>query len=202
MSGPVAEYGDQVSHRIYLIRGQRVMLSTDFARLYQVAPKVLIQAVKRNLKRFPSDFMFRLEPQEVARSRSQIVTLNDAECAHSGSGVDSLQRGHNVKYPPYAFTEQGVAMLSSVLKTERAILVNVAIMRAFVKLRETLAAHTELARKLAELEHKIVNHDESIQTLFDAIRQLMAEPEPPPKQIGFHVRERRARYSTSRSRRP
>ena len=169
---------------IYVMRGQRVMLSTDLARLYGVAPKVLIQAVKRNPARFPADFMFLVGSKEVAILRSQIVTL----------------RGHgkHTKYPPYAFTEQGVAMLSSVLRSERAIEVNVAIMRAFVKLREALTAHKELAQKLAELEARVTSHGEGIDTLFEAIRRLMERPETPKKQIGFHVRERSARYVARR----
>ncbi len=167
-----------VESMIFLIRGQRVMLSTDLARLYGVEPKVLIQAVKRNAGRFPPDFMFQLDGQEVARSRSQIVTL---------------KRGQNIKYRPYAFTEQGVAMLSSVLRSERAIEINVAIMRVFVKLREALTAHKELVVKLAELEGRIAGHDENIQTLFEAIRQMMLPPEPPPKEIGFHASHERSR---------
>jgi len=174
------------------------MLSSDLARLYQVEPKALLQAVKRNSKRFPSDFMFVLEPQEVPRSRSQIVTLDEGRKAGSRSQNVILKRGHNIKYPPYAFTEQGVAMLSSVLRSERAIQVNVAIMRAFVKLRATLSAHKELAVKLEELERKIESHDENISTLFDAIRQLMEPPEEPKKQIGFYVRERQAKYGSRR----
>ena len=165
---------------IYVMRGQRVMLSTDLARLYGVAPKVLVQAVKRNPARFPDDFMFLVDWQEVPFLRSQFVTLEG--------------RGKYMKYPPYAFTEQGVAMLSSVLRSERAIEVNVAIMRAFVKLREALTAHKELAEKLAELEDRVTSHGEGIQTLFEAIRRLMERPETPKKRIGFHVRERSARY--------
>ena len=157
------------------------MLSTDLAKLYGVPAKALMQAVKRNSARFPCDFMFQLDAQEVARSRSQSVTL---------------KRGQNLKYLPYAFTEQGVAMLSSVLRSERAVQVNIAIMRAFVRLRAVLSAHRDLAEKLAELEQRVANHDEHIEALFDAIRQLMADPEPKPARIGFHVRERRGTYRT------
>ncbi len=179
MSESSVEPAASVAGMILLLRGQRVMLSTDLARLYGVAPKVLVQAVKRNTGRFPPDFMFQLDAQEVAASRSHYVTL---------------KRGQNVKYRPYAFTEQGVAMLSSVLRSERAIEINVAIMRTFVKLREALMANVQLAGKLAELEHKVVSHDEHIQALFDAVRQLMTPPEPPRKEIGFHVREGRVPY--------
>ena len=137
------------------------MLSPDLARLYKVKVKVLIQAVKRNIERFPEDFMFKLTQEEAYLSRSQIVTL---------------KRGQNIKYLPYAFTEQGVAMLSSVLNSKMAIQVNIVIMRAFVKLRQILSTHKELAHKLNELERKIEKHDGEISSIFDAIRQLMAPP--------------------------
>ena len=153
---------EAVENKIYLIRGHKVMLSSDLARLYGTGPKVLIQAVKRNIERFPGDFMFQLTPEEARNSRSQTVTL---------------KQGQNIKYLPYAFTEQGVAMLSSVLNSKRAIQVNIAIMRAFVKLRQILATHKELAEKLNELEGKLDKHDEDILVIFEAIRQLM---EPPP----------------------
>lgn len=130
---------ERIEKRIFLLRGHRVMLSTDLAGLYEVKPKALIQAVKRNLERFPKDFMFQLAAKEFQALRSQIVTLETG-------------RGKYPKYPPFAFTEQGVAMLSSVLKSRRAVLVNVAIMRAFVKLREMLATHQDLARRMDELD--------------------------------------------------
>lgn len=174
----------RVEGMIHVLRGQRVMLSTDLAGLYGVQPKVLIQAVKRNIERFPEDFAFLVDWQEVPFLRSQFVTLNG--------------RGKYTKYPPYAFTEQGVAMLSSVLRSERAVQVNIAIMRTFVKLRETIETHRELADKFAELEKKVAKHDKGIETLFEAIRRLMSPPEAPPKRIGFHVRERRAKYARRR----
>lgn len=164
-----------IENKIYLIRGQKVMLSTQLAKLYCVEVKVLLQAVKRNMERFPQDFMFQLTWEEAQYSRSQIVTL---------------KRGENIKYTPYAFTEQGVAMLSSVLNSKRAIQVNIAIMRAFVKLRQIISTHKELAHKLTELERKIEKHDTEIQSIFEAIRQLMAPPpEPPKRRIGFHPQE-------------
>ena len=165
-----------IESRIFVIRGLKVMLSTHLAELYGVEAKVLNQAVKRNMSRFPEDFMFQLTWEELgAVSRSQIVTLNKA-------------RGENVKYLPYAFTEQGVAMLSSVLNSERAVQVNILIMRAFIKIREILSTHKELAAKLSELEHKVSKHDTDILTIFEAIRQLMAPPpEPPKRRIGFHA---------------
>jgi hypothetical protein len=168
---------DRIEQRIVLLRGQKVILSPHLAELYRVEPKALLQAVKRNAERFPSDFMFQLTPEEVRRSRSQFVTL---------------KRGQNLKYLPYAFTEQGVAMLSSVLHSKRAIQVNVDIMRTFVRLRQLLASHADLARKLEDLEMK---YDAQFKVVFDAIRQMITSPTVTPrKQIGFQIRERRAAY--------
>jgi hypothetical protein len=161
--------------RIRTVRGQKVLLDSDLAALYGVATKVLVQAVKRNLQRFPADFMFHLTEQELRASRSQFVTLNE-----SGG------RGHNVKYRPYAFTEQGVAMLSSVLKSERAVQVNVEIMRAFVRLRGLASHNHELARRLDDLESR---YDRQFKVVFDAIRELMAPPPAPKRGIGFMQRE-------------
>ena len=166
---------ESIENRIFIIRGHKVMLSTYLAKLYEVETKALVQAVKRNVERFPEDFMFQLTWEEAQRSRSQIVTLN-------------VSRGRNIKYLPYAFTEQGVAMLSTVLKSKRAIQVNIAIMRVFVRLRHILLAHKELAHKLAELERKIEKHDTDIQSIFETIRQLMSPPPDKPKRrIGFHT---------------
>ena len=163
---------DRIERSILLIRGQKVLLDMDLARLYGVPTKVLVQAVKRNLARFPSDFMFQLSKQELEDWRSQFVTSNPR--AKMG-----------LRRPPYAFTEQGVAMLSSVLRSKRAVAVNIEIMRAFVRLRQMLAGHAELARKVDELEKK---YDSQFSVVFDAIRQLMTPPKLPPKRrIGFHV---------------
>ncbi|MBM4331337.1 MAG: ORF6N domain-containing protein [Deltaproteobacteria bacterium] len=172
----------RIEQKIYLIRGQRVMLDVDLAELYGVKTKILNKAVKRNLDRFPEDFMFQLNNQAVERLRFQI-------------GTSKTGRG-GTRYLPYAFTEQGVAMLSGVLTSPRAIKVNVEIMRAFVRLRYLLASHKELARKLEELERHLKVHDKHIQAIFSAIRQLMAAPEKQPKKIGFHIREKRASYGS------
>lgn len=160
---------ERIERAILLIRGRKVMLDADLASLYGVEPRVLVQAVKRNLERFPTDFMFQLSKEEVDFLRSQIVTLKRG-------------RGQHSKYLPYAFTEQGVAMLSSVLRSLRAIQVNIEIMRAFVRLRQMLASHAELARKLDALEKK---YDTQFKAVFDAIRQLMAPPEPKRRPMGF-----------------
>lgn len=184
----------RIEQHIFLLRGQKVMLSPHLAELYGVAPRVLVQAVKRNAERFPDDFMFQLTSEEVTRSRSQIVTLKNPTSGRSRSQIVILKRGENIKYLPYAFTEQGVAMLSSVLRSRRAIRVNVEIMRAFVRLRQLIASHADLAAKLDELEKK---YDAQFRIVFDAIRQLMSEPTTPRKRIGFSVRERRAAYGVS-----
>ena len=157
-----------IEQKILLIRRHKVILDADLAELYGVESKILNQSVKRHLKRFPADFMFQLTNQELINLRSQSVT--------------SSQWGGR-RYAPYAFTEQGVAMLSSVLNSERAIEVNILIMRSFVKLREMISTHKDLAKKLEGLEQK---YDSQFKMVFDAIRQLMAPAEPKKKQaIGF-----------------
>jgi len=175
-----------IEQKIFLIRGHKVMLSNHLAELYNVEVRSLIQAVKRNKERFPGDFMFQLTWDELKSLRSQFVILDSEESGASQGQKSPSRRGRHFKFPPYAFTEQGVAMLSSILRSRRAIKVNIAIMRAFVKLREILSTHKELAQKLNELERKIERHDKEIVAIFQAIRQLMA---PPPAQtkrrIGF-----------------
>ena len=158
-----------IEQHIYLLRGERVMLDRDLAILYRVESKVLLQAVKRNLVRFPADFMFQLSAEETSNLRSQFVT--------------SSWGGH--RYLPYVFTEQGVAMLSGVLRSKRAVLVNIAVMRTFVKLRRLMASHKNLAVKLRELEKKYQRHDRQIKVVFDAIRQLMVSETKPKKEYGF-----------------
>lgn len=160
----------RVENCILLLRGQKVILSFHIADMYGVEPKVLIRAVKRNLERFPEDFMFQLSSDEWESLRCQFVTLEKG-------------RGKYPKYLPYAFTEQGVAMLSSVLNSPRAILVNIEIMRAFVRLRGMMASHADLARKLDALEKK---YDAQFKIVFDAIRKLMEPPEQKQKRsFGF-----------------
>jgi hypothetical protein len=173
----------RIAQSIYVRRGQKVMLGQDLAALYGVSAGALVQAVKRNATRFPKDFVFQLAVKELANLKSQIVIS-------SWSG-----RRHR----PYAFTEQGVAILSSVLNSERAVKVNIAIMRAFVKLRRALEGNRELARKFSQLEERVGKHDEEIRAIIDAIRQLMAPPEKPKREIGFHVREQAPRYRTHKT---
>jgi hypothetical protein len=174
---------ERIERAILLIRGQKVMLDKDLAELYGVETKTLNQATKRNCGRFPDDFMFQLTWEETAILRSQFVTLNAEPGDRSRSQSVTLKRGRNTKYRPYAFTEQGVAMLSSVLRSPRAIQVNVEIMRAFVRLRQLIATHADLARKVDALERK---YDSQFKVVFDAIRQLMSPPEPKERRkIGF-----------------
>jgi hypothetical protein len=160
----------RIEQRILLIRGQKVLLSQHLAALYGVSVKVLNQAVQRNRDRFPEDFMFQLDREESASLRSQFVT-------------SKVGRGGR-RYRPYAFTEQGVAMLSSVLRSERAVRVNIEIMRTFVRLRQWLVTHADLARKLEALEQK---YDAQFKVVFDAIRRLMAPPRKTKREIGFHT---------------
>ena len=157
---------EQIEQSILLIRGQRVMLDRDLAALYGVETKNLNKAVQRNPERFPPDFMVQLTADEAEALRFQFGTL---------------KRGQHFKYLPFAFTQEGVAMLSSVLRSLRAVQVNLAIMRVFVRFRETLGLHRDLAQKLAELERKVEGHDHGIRTLFDAIRQLMTPSAQPRK---------------------
>lgn len=165
---------ERIEQRIFLIRGHKVMLDRDLADLYGVKTKVLNQAVKRNMRRFPSDFMFQLTEQE----KHELVT----NCDH----LKELKHSYQL---PYAFTEQGVSMLSSVLNSEQAIQVNIAIMRTFSRLRRILASHKELARRVGELERGYSKHEIEITTVFKVLRKLMEKPvvEQPRKKIGFEV---------------
>jgi hypothetical protein len=167
----IASDAERIGQLILVIRRQRVLLDEDLARLYGVETRVLLQAVKRNLGRFPSDFMFELSAAEWVALRSQSVT------SKSGRG--------GRRYAPFAFTEQGVAMLSSVLNSDRAIAVNIEIMRSFVRIRRLLEANKSLARKFERLERKLESHDQAIVGILAAIRQLMHPPEKERRGIGF-----------------
>jgi hypothetical protein len=168
---------ERIERAILLLRGQKVMLDSDLAALYGVLTKALNRAVKRNLDRFPSDFMFQLTPTEYENLRF-----------HSGTSSLRSQNGTSSwggrRYRPRAFTEQGVAMLSSVLKSKRAVQVNIEIMRAFVRLRQMLASHADLARRLDALEKR---YDVQFKAVFDAIRELMRPPAPRRRVIGFQT---------------
>jgi hypothetical protein len=162
---------ENITDKIFMIRGQKVMLDRDLAELYGVPTKRLKEQVRRNISRFPEDFMFELSITEEALLRSQFATLEG--------------KGKHSKYLSMAFTEQGVAMLSSVLKSKQAIDVNIAIMRAFVKMRKIMATNKEFAEKLQIIEEKLAEHDDQFQVVFEAIKQLFTEEEKPKKKIGF-----------------
>lgn len=170
---------ETIEQRIFFIRAQKVMIDRDLAELYGVETKYLNRQVKRNKERFPEEFMFQLTPNE----KNELVTNwhRFASLKHSSA-------------PPYAFTEHGVAMLSTVLNSDRAVQMSILIIKAFVRLRELLSTHKELAQKLVDLERKIEKHDAEIQAIFEAIRQLLAPPEKSKREIGFSVKEPRAKY--------
>ena len=161
-----------ISHRIYFIRKTRIMLDADLAQLYGVTTKNLTKAVKRNANRFPADFMFQLKPKEIQFLRFQ-------------SGTSSRTKHGGRRYKPYGFTEHGVAMLSSVLRSDRAVQVNIAIMRAFLQLRAMLATHEDLRRKISEMEKR---YDAKFHAVFATLRQMLETPIPSQRQIGFHAR--------------
>jgi hypothetical protein len=171
---------ETIANKILFLRNEKVLLDRDLAELYGVSTKALNQAVKRNVRRFPPDFMFRLTKKE----KDELVT-----------NCDRFQPLKHSSVSPRAFTEQGVAMLSSVLNSQRAIDVNIAIMRAFVHMRKMIASHTKLAKKLKELEHHIKDHDEKIQAIFEAIQQLITLPEKTNKKIGFTAKEAQKSYA-------
>ena len=194
----VAPLQSLIGSRIVMLREQRVMLDAGLAELYGVQTKVLVQAVKRNLARFPEDFMFQLEKQDLAILRSQSVT---SSLTHGGR-----------RTAPHAFTEQGVAMLSSVLNSPRAIVVNIEIMRTFVRVRELAATHGDLAARLNELEEKTealsMRHDAfahntraQLRQVFEAIRQLMTPPDPPKRSIGFVTEDKASKSNAAKSKR-
>jgi hypothetical protein len=170
---PTAITPETIVQRILFVRGYKIMLDAELAELYGVSTKVLNQAVKRNIQRFPEDFMFRLNATEVSElNRSQIVT--------------GLQKHRDPRFPPFAFTEHGALMLGNILRSHRAAEVSLRVVRTFVKLREMFSAHKELAAKLEALECKVDNHDQAIADLLGAIRQLMTPPpETKKRSIGF-----------------
>jgi hypothetical protein len=174
---------DHVARLVFWMRGEKVMFDVDLAQLYGVPTKALNQAVRRNAARFPEDFAFRLSKKEFANLRSQIVTTYGDAQGNWSQIVTSSQKHRRPDSLPYAFTEQGVAMLSSVLRSPRAVEVNIAIMRTFVQLRRLMDTNRDLARKIEALEEK---YDEQFSVVFEAIKQLVAPPSSPRRQIGFH----------------
>lgn len=173
--GPQVITAPVIERRIFIIRERQVMLDEDLAGLYGVETKRLIEQVKRNLDRFPEDFMLQLRKDEAAALRSQIATSN-------------VGRGGR-RYAPYVFTEQGVAMLSSVLRSKTAIAVNIEIMRAFVELRRVASSYAAIEKRLEQIEHGMGEHDEQLEQVFGALRQLIAPPSKPKRPVGFRIRE-------------
>jgi len=175
MKTDVQTHAESIAGLIHYIRGEKVILDFDLAALYGVEVKRLKEGVRRNIKRFPPDFLFEVTAEEFKALRSQFA---------------SLKKGQHSKYLPFVFTEQGVAMLSSILRSERAIQVNIAIMRAFVQLRKFLETHKELALKIEELERTLGVHDENIQLIFETIRQLIEKKKEPREPVGFRIDKR------------
>ena len=173
-----------ISNKILILRDEKVLLDRDLAELYGVETRVLNQAVGRNIGRFPDDFMFELSREEIRRISQNVISSN-------------IKFSKRVR----AFTEQGVAMLSSVLNSDRAIHVNIAIMRAFVHLRKMAESHSELAKKIANLEKQLINHDEQFKVVFDAIHALIFEEEKPKRKIGFQIEEPKAKYEVKKKHR-
>ena len=191
MKRPVTSPGEHVPAEIELsiltLRGQRVMLSADLAKLYGVEPRTLIQAVKRNMGRFPEDFMFQLNAEEwdslmTEDLKSQFVISSEQTVPNNLKSQFVISRWGGQRHPPYAFTEQGIAMLSSVLRSPQAVQVNIEIMRAFVRLRRILSEHQELSRRIDELEGR---YDQQFRSVFEAIRQIMTPPAGKTNPIGF-----------------
>jgi hypothetical protein len=175
---------DKITPLIRLIREQRVILDADLARIYGVETRALIQAIKRNAKRFPEDFLFQLVPEETASLRSQIVILKNG-------------RGRHRKYPPYAFTEHGALMAATILNSPRAVAMSVYIIRAFVKLREDQVANAAILKRLAEIDKTLLLHDSALRDIYQKLLPLLEPPLVPPKpEIGFHVKEEMIPYRT------
>jgi len=177
---------------IHTLRGEKVILDVDLARIYSVTTKRLNEQVKRNARRFPSDFAFRLSKAELEQLLRQIAGSEQSD--NRSQIATGSQKHRDPRFIPYAFTEHGALMAANILNSPRAVEMSVVVVRAFVRMRQMLAAHQELAEKLSELERKIGTHDRQIELIFDAIRQLMTPPEPNKRKIGFLVKERAARY--------
>jgi len=189
---PISPKIKSVESAIYFIRGQRVMLDSDLAAIYGVTTKRLNEQLKRNHSRFPEDFAFQPSAEELTHLGSQIATS-------SVKAQGATRRHGGRRYLPWAFTEHGAIMLASVLNSDIAVQASVRVVRAFVRLREMVAANEQLAAKLQELEHRLDSHDEAIVDLFAALKRLLEPPEPPQRrEIGFHVRERSGRYRIRR----
>jgi hypothetical protein len=191
---------EAIAPMVHWLRHEKIILDSDLAELYGVEVRVLNQAVKRNIERFPADFMFQLSEDELDSLKSPTVTSKNARPSLRSQNV-ILKRGRHRKYLPYAFTEQGVAMLSSVLRSQRAVEVNIAIMRTFVQLRRLMDSNRELARKIGDMEKK---YDGQFSMVFDAIRQLISPLSQPTRELGFHTiaRKRVSKKAVKKANRP
>ena len=186
----------QVEALIRTVRGQKVILDTDLAKIYGVKTKALNQAVKRNADRFPEDFAFQLTAEEVSGLRSQIVALDDN--GNRSQIVTGSQKHRDPRYLPYAFTEHGAIMAANVLSSPQAVRMSVFVVRAFVKMREHLSSRSEMEKRLMQIENILLAHDDGIRDLYQKICPLLlSPPDPPAKQIGFHVKETRSSYSAN-----
>ena len=190
--GRPARKTDSIAAAIHTLRGDKVILDADLARIYGGTTKRLNEQVKRNARRFPSDFAFRLSKAELEHLAGQIERSDQSD--NRSQIATGSQKHRDPRFLPYAFTEHGALMAANVLNSPQAVEMSVLVIRAFVRMRHLLAAHKELTGKLSDLERKIGTHDEQIQAIFEAIRQLMTPPEPKKRKIGFLVRERAARY--------
>jgi len=164
---------DMLERRIYLMRGEKVMLDVDLAKIYQVETRALVQAVKRNQARFPEDFMFQLSVEEAATMRSQIVIASK----------------RNLRHQPYAFSEHGALMLASILKSQRAAQMSIFVVRAFIRMRQYLATHKDLARKMEDLERKQNEQGTQLATVYDVLKQMINPPAKPKRRIGFSIQK-------------
>ena len=190
--GRPARKTDSIAATIHTLRGDKVILDADLARIYGVTTKRLNEQVKRNARRFPLDFAFRLSKAELEHLAEQRARSDPSD--HRSQIATGSQKHRDPRFPPYAFTEHGALMAANVLNSSQAVEMSVHVVREFVRMRHRLAAHKELTGKLEDLERKVGTHDEQIQAIFEAIRQLMTPPEPKTRTIGFLVRERAARY--------
>ena len=194
MTEKPAEYGGSlVENVIFTVRGQKVILDANLARIYGVATRVLNQAVKRNHEKFPPDFMFQLTAQEVTDLKSQFGTSRSG--GNRSQIVTGSQKHRDPRYLPYVFTEHGAIMAATVLNSRQAVQMSVFVVRAFVKMREQLLNRAELEKRLAVIENALLSHDETLRDLYQKLRPLLLPPpDPPRKRIGFGVREKRAEY--------
>ena len=190
MTKAIHKYSEPIEQHILFIHGIRVILDSDLSAIYGVKTKVLNQAVKRNIDRFPADFAFQLKQEDLTAINNQIGMRSQIVTASK----------RNIRFLPYVFTEHGALMASNVLKSSRALSMSIYVVRAFIRLRETLALHKDLAQKLSELERKVQSHDSELQAIVNALRQLMEPLEQPRKEIGFRVKETLVKYNEKRPR--